>query len=44
MKKNYVLENISLVQQKKEKIDNEGKILDGHVSIKDYLTCEKNLG
>ena len=26
---------------KKEKIDNDGKISDGHVSIKDYLTCEK---
>ena len=26
---------------KKGKIDNNGKISDGHVSIKDYLTCEK---
>ena len=26
---------------KKEKIDNDGKISDGHVSIKDYLVCEK---
>ena len=41
MKKNYLLENISLVQQKKGKIDNDGKISDGHVSIKDYLVCEK---
>ena len=39
--KNYLLENISLVQQKKGKIDNDGKISDGHVSIKDYLMCEK---
>ena len=41
MKKNYLLENISLVQQKKVKIDNDGKISDGYVSIKDYLMCEK---
>ena len=26
---------------KKGKIDNDGKISDGHVSIKDYMTCEK---
>ena len=26
---------------KKEKIGNDGKISDGHVSIKDYLACEK---
>ena len=26
---------------KKGKIDKDGKILDGHISIKDYLTCEK---
>ena len=25
---------------KKRKIDNDGKISDGHVSIKDYMTCE----
>ena len=43
MKKNYLLENISLVQQKKKKrkIDNDGKILDGHVRTKGYLMCEK---
>ena len=41
MKKHYLLENISLVQQKKGKIDNDGKISDGHVSIKDYMACEK---
>ena len=23
------------------KIDDEGKISDGHISVKDYLTCEK---
>ena len=26
---------------KKGKIDNDGKISDGHVSIKDFMTCEK---
>ena len=26
---------------KKGKIDNDGKISDGHISIKDYMTCEK---
>ena len=26
---------------KKGKIDEDGKILDGHISIEDYLTCEK---
>ena len=41
MKKNWLLENISFVQQKKGKIDNDGKISDGHISIRDYLTCEK---
>ena len=37
---NYLLENIFLVQQKR-KIDNDSKISDGHISIKDYLICEK---
>ena len=41
MKKNYLLESISLVQQKKGKIDNDDKISDGHISIKDHLVCEK---
>ena len=41
MKTNYLLENIFLVQQKKRKIDNDGKASDGHISIKDYMTCEK---
>ena len=26
---------------KKGKIDNDGKISDGHISIKDYLMCDK---
>ena len=26
---------------KKGKIDDDGKISDGHISIEDYLTCEK---
>ena len=41
MRTNYLLENIFLVQQKKGNIDNDGKISDGHISIKDYVTCEK---
>ena len=41
MKKNCLLENISLVQQKKGKTDDDGKTSDGHVSIKDYFMCEK---
>ena len=43
MKKNCVLENIFIALQKKGKIDNDGKISHGHISIKDYLTCEKIL-
>ena len=39
--KNYVLENIFLVQQKNKKISENGKISDGHISIEDYLTCKK---
>ena len=41
MKKNCVLENISLVQQKKGKIDEDDKTSDGHISTEDYLMCEK---
>ena len=41
MRKNYVLESISLVQQKKGKINEDGKTSDGHISIEDYLTCEE---
>ena len=26
---------------KKGKIDSDGKLSDGHISIKDYMTCEK---
>ena len=40
MKKNYLLENNSLVQQKKERLIMIVKY-HGHISIKDYLTCEK---
>ena len=29
---------------KDEKFGNDGKISDGPMNIKDYLTCEKNLG
>ena len=41
MKKNYLQKNISLVRPKKGKIDDDGEISDGHISIKDYLTYEK---
>ena len=41
MKTKYLLENICLVQQKKGKIDSDDKISDGHISIKDYMTCKK---
>ena len=42
MKINYLLENIFLVQQKiKKKINNDGKISDGYISIEDYFLCEK---
>ena len=41
MKINYLLENVFFSSTKKGKIDNDGKISDGHLSIKDYLMCEK---
>ena len=41
MKTNYVLENFFIVQQKIKKISEDGKISDGHVSIKNYMVCEK---
>ena len=41
MKRNCVLENISLFQQKKGEIDEDGKISHGHITIEDYLRCEK---
>ena len=41
LKKNWLLKNISLVQQKKTKFGDDGKISNGHLSLKDYLTCEK---
>ena len=40
MKKNYLLENIFFSSTKKGKIGDDGKISDGHISVKDYLTCE----
>ena len=33
-----MLENISL---KKGKIDKDGKISDGHISIENYMVCQK---
>ena len=41
MKKNYLQENVFIVLQKKGKVDDDGKISDGHISLRDYLTCEK---
>ena len=41
MKINYVLESIFIVQQKIKKLVKMVKISDGHVSIKDYMVCEK---
>ena len=38
---NCVLEKISLVQQKKGKNNEDGKTSDGHISIEDYLICER---
>ena len=39
--KNCLPENISLVQQKKGKIGDDGKKSNGHISVKNHLTCEK---
>ena len=41
MKRNCLLENIFIALQD-GKIGDDGKISDGHISVKDYLTCEKN--
>ena len=41
MKINCVLESIFIVQQNIKKIIEDGKITDGHVSIEDYMVCEK---
>ena len=36
-----MLESIFIVQQKIKKISEDGKISDGHVSIEDYMVCER---
>ena len=41
MKKDCLLENIFYSSIKDGKIGNDGKISDGHISVKDHLTCEK---
>ena len=41
MKINYVLEGIFIVQQKIKKNSEDGKISDSHVSIEDYMVCER---
>ena len=40
-KKNCLLENIFFTSTKKGKIGDDGKISKGHISFKNYLTCEK---
>ena len=37
VKKNCLIKNVSLVQQKKGKIGDNGKKLDGHINNEDYL-------
>ena len=41
MKKNCLLEKSFFSSTKDRKIGDDGKISDGHISVKDYLTCEK---
>ena len=43
MKKNYQLKNFFDSSTKDGKIGDDGKISDGHINVKYYLTCEKNL-
>ena len=40
MNKNCLLQNIFQFN-KKGKVSDDGKISDGHISLKDYLTCKK---
>ena len=39
--KHYLLKNIFFSSIKKGNIGDDGKISDGHISVKNYLTCEK---
>ena len=39
--KNCLLESVFFSSTKKGKISDDGKKSDGHISFKDYLTCEK---
>ena len=41
MKKKLYARKYFFSSKRKGKIDEDGKILDGHISIEDYLTCEK---
>ena len=41
MKINYVLESIFIVQQKIKKNSEDSKVSDVHISIEDYMVCEK---
>ena len=40
-KKNYLLKNIFTALERMEKIGDDGKVSDSHISVKDYLMCEK---
>ena len=39
--KNCLLESVFFSSTKKGKISDDGKKSDGHISFKDYLTCEE---
>ena len=41
MKKKLPARKYFFSSTKKGKIDDDGKISDGHITLKDYLTCEK---
>ena len=40
-KRNCLIKNVSLVQQKKGKIGNHGEKLDSHINAEEYLTSKK---
>ena len=41
MKKNCLLENFFYSSSQDGKIGDDGNISEGHISVKDYFTCEK---
>ena len=42
MKKKLPARKYFYSSTKDGKVDDDGKISDGHISVKDYLTCEKS--